>query len=123
MRSLRYELNDYRSSRPYFTGNIYFEEGGEWEANFFTFKESEGHIAKKIYSQASKLTDDGILKPWFITYHEPKKIWILCYDKFDSLLSDDDVTNVVLLANRGDSIRYAYVIFVFLLLGFSFSFS
>lgn len=113
-----YAIDDYKSSSPYLTGKIKFQEGGERDACFFIIKESEADLAKKIFVQTAKMADDpGILKPYFLTYYELKKIWILCYDKFDSLLSEDVSQIVLTEKNMGDSIRYV-CIWIFL---FSFS--
>lgn len=104
-----YVIDDYRSSRPYLTGKIEFEEGVEREACFFKFKESEEDIARKIFDETARIADNpGILKPYFVTYNEQKKNWLVCYEKFDSLLSDDP-SNIVLTENRGDSIRYVFI--------------
>ncbi|ONH97436.1 hypothetical protein PRUPE_7G190100 [Prunus persica] len=91
---IQYEF-DYDPSRIYSTGKIYFKNGKEEEARFFKYEKSEEDLAKKIFTLTSKLASKlgdyeplHVLKPHFLTYYEPQNIWILCYEKFDHLLSE-----------------------------------
>ncbi|KAI5319986.1 hypothetical protein L3X38_039694 [Prunus dulcis] len=86
-RIIEYEFN-YVPSQSYFAGKIYFESGEEMEARFLKFKKSEEALVKKIFTQTSKLNHVGILRSFFFAYYEPQNIWILCYDRFDQLLSE-----------------------------------
>lgn len=90
---IQYEFN-YDPSQIYSTGKIYFKNGKEGEARFFKFEKSEEDLAKKIFTLTSKLANYervGVLKPHFLTYYEPQNIWILCYEKFNHLLSEINI--------------------------------
>ncbi|ONH97435.1 hypothetical protein PRUPE_7G190000 [Prunus persica] len=91
---IQYEFN-YEPSQIYFTGKIYFKNGKEGEARFFKFEKSEEDLAKKTFTLTSKLANYdqrvGVLKPHFLTYYEPQNIWILCYEKFNHLLSEINI--------------------------------
>ncbi|PQQ10506.1 hypothetical protein Pyn_08524 [Prunus yedoensis var. nudiflora] len=103
-RIIGYELN-YVPSQSYFAGKIYFVNGKEREARFLKFKKSEEALAKKIFTQTSKLNHAWILKPYFFAYYEPQNIWILCYDRFDQLLGemvDDEDPAILLRTNNPD---------------------
>lgn len=72
-------------SKTLFRGTIFFEDGEEREVRFL---KSEEEIAKKIFLETSHLHNEAIVKLWFATYCEAIESWILCYDRFDSLLGD-----------------------------------
>ncbi|PQQ09897.1 hypothetical protein Pyn_21352 [Prunus yedoensis var. nudiflora] len=59
-RTIGYELN-YVPSQSYFAGKIYFVNGKERDARFLKFKKSEEALAKKIFTQTSKLKFDQLL--------------------------------------------------------------
>ncbi|BBH08148.1 hypothetical protein Prudu_020264, partial [Prunus dulcis] len=91
---IQYEFN-YDPSQIYSSGKIYFKNGKEGEARFFKFEKSEEDLAKKTFTLTSKLANYdqrvGVLKPHFLTYYEPQNIWILCYEKFNHLLSEINI--------------------------------
>lgn len=80
-----YELKSH-PSQVYFTGKIYFKDGEEKSVGFFTFKEKD--LAEKIISRTSKINHKRVLKAYFAAYNESQRLWILCYDWFDSLLDE-----------------------------------
>ncbi|KAM5557462.1 hypothetical protein ABKV19_024710 [Rosa sericea] len=87
-RLIAYEIKDFFLSKSYYTGTIRFDNETQKEASFFKFAQNEGEVAKHIFKAASKLNQDGILQPWFLTNNKLEKTWILCYERFHSLLSE-----------------------------------
>ncbi|PRQ60264.1 hypothetical protein RchiOBHm_Chr1g0379291 [Rosa chinensis] len=87
-RLISYEIKNFFVPESYYTGTIRFDNETQKEACFFKFAQNEGEVAKHIFKAASKLNQDGILQPWFLTNNKLEKTWILCYEHFNSLLSE-----------------------------------
>ncbi|XP_040369031.1 uncharacterized protein LOC112182800 isoform X2 [Rosa chinensis] len=110
------DYTELSEKKSYYTGTIRFDNETQKEASFFKFAQNEGEIAKHIFKAASKLNQDGILQPWFLTNNKLEKTWILCYERFNYLLSelpDNDIFELpenwrLSVRNSMETIKYIH---------------